>query len=276
MSKKIVPDPKAMPFLRWAGGKRQLTSALLKRVPNGFAGHYVEPFLGAGSLFFALAPEKSILSDVNPRLIDVYRQIKMNPYAVRKELQRHIRLHSIEHYYKTRDDYNRGALSAAQAGRFIYLNKACFNGIFRVNRKGEFNVPKGSKDKLFTPLKQEFDLISSRLGKAKLLAEDFEVVLGRVSKNDFIYLDPPYPALNGTAYFTHYTADRFDERSQERLAKCVYRVNNSGARFLMSNADTKTIRSLYRGFQVEEIPVTRFVSCKGIRAAASELLIRNY
>jgi len=265
-----------MPFLRWAGGKRQITKALLERVPNGFAGQYLEPFLGAGSLFFALAPERSILSDANPRLIDVYRQIAQNPSAVRRELQRHIRLHSREHYYETRYSYNHGAHSAAQAGRFIYLNKACFNGIFRVNQRGDFNVPKGSKDKLSVPSQQEFSLISAQLGKAALQAEDFEVALGRALKNDFVYLDPPYPALNGTAYFTHYTADRFDERSQVRLAECVHRINNSGIRFLMSNADTGTIRRLYRSFRLEEIPVTRFVSCKGTRAAASELLIRNY
>jgi DNA adenine methylase len=271
-----VPDPKAAPFLRWAGGKRQLTSALLERVPDQFTGHYVEPFLGAGSLFFALGPGKSILSDANPRLIDVYRQIAMNPNAVRRELRVHVRSHSFDHYYKTRDEYNRGALSAAQAGRFIYLNKACFNGIFRVNRSGKFNVPKGSKEKLSSPTKQEFDLISSKLREAKLLAEDFETVLSRVCKDDFIYLDPPYPALNGTAYFTHYTADRFDGGSQERLAECVLKINNSGTRFLMSNADTTAIRDLYKGFQIEAIPVTRFISCKGTRAAASELLIRNY
>lgn len=275
-----MPDPKVTPFLRWAGGKRQLVSTLLERVPGQINGRYCEPFLGAGSLFFALAPINAFLSDANRYLIDTYRQISLNPEAVRRALRNYVGLHSKAHYYRTRTLFNitsnESRVSAAQAARFIYLNKACFNGIFRVNTRGEFNVPKGSKKKLHVPTKSGFERIAERLRQAELEALDYSEALARVGADDFVYLDPPYPALNGTAYFAHYTADRFSDKAQENLAECVIRMNNLGTRFLMSNADTDLIRTLYRGFEIEAIPVTRYVSCKGTRAAAAELLIKNY
>lgn len=271
-----MPEAKAAPFLRWAGGKRQLLDTLLNRVPRRIEGRYIEPFLGAGSLFFALAPQDAILADKNAYLIDTFRQIATNPEVVRRALLEHIRLHSFDHYYETRDKYNLGAYSAAQAARFLYLNRTCFNGIFRVNTKGKFNVPKGSKDRLSRPSKRQFYLIAECLRNAELIACDFAAVLAQAQENDFVYLDPPYPALNDTAFFAHYTADRFDTASQERLAECVRGLDNGGTQFLLSNADDPSIRKLYRGFRIESVPVIRYVTCKGSRTAVSELLIRNY
>lgn len=236
----------------------------------------MEPFLGAGSLFFELAPSTALISDANPFLIAAYAGIRDHADIVRRELKTHIGLHSETHYYQTRLAYNKLRHSAAQTARFIYLNKTCFNGIFRVNIKGEFNVPKGSKDHPTMPSREEFLAIASALSNAILTSADFSETLSKATASDFVYLDPPYPALNGTAYFTHYTSDRFDAKAQEKLAENVEQIHNRGAAFLMSNADVDSIRSLYSGFDMVSVPVQRFVSCKGKRVAVSELLIRNY
>jgi DNA adenine methylase len=268
---------RARPFLKWAGGKRKLVPLLMSHLPDDLGQRrYIEPFLGAGSLFFEVAPKRALLSDANPALIAVYESIRDHAEAVRRELRGHIERHSRSHYYQTREIYNRRARSAAQAARFIYLNMTCFNGIFRVNTRGQFNVPKGSKDKLTLPSVDEFHAVAAALAGAVLAFGDFAECLADVAASDFIYLDPPYPALNDTAYFAHYTSDRFGAESQERLANVVKRAHNKGARFLMSNADVESVRALYAEFDVVSVPVRRFVSCNGERLHASELLIRNY
>lgn len=268
---------RAKPFLKWAGGKRKLIPLLVSHLPKDISHRrYVEPFLGAASLFFEVGPDRALLSDANPFLIAAYVGIRDHADAVRKELREHIRLHSKLHYYQTRDCYNRLKHSAAQTARFIYLNKTCFNGIFRVNTKGMFNVPKGSKDHPILPSREEFQAIADALSHADLSVGDFSTTLANVAPSDFVYLDPPYPALNGTAYFTHYTSDRFGSEAQEKLADEVKRVHNLGASFLMSNADVESIRTLYAGFDMISVPVQRFVSCKGKRTHVSELLIKNY
>jgi DNA adenine methylase len=145
-----------------------------------------------------------------------------------------------------------------------------------VNTKGDFNVPKGSKDKLTVPTAIEFSHVATALQKAATYPDEYELTLKRVKKGDFVYLDPPYPALNGTAYFTHYTADRFDGSAQERLASEVRKLHNRGVLFLMSNADVPLVRELYATFTQTSIAVRRFITCKAKRMQVSELLIRNY
>jgi len=237
---------------------------------------YIEPFLGAGSLYFAVQPLKAILGDANRSLIHTYKAIRDTPSEVRAELQKLINRHSHEHYYLVREAYNRGRESAIQAARFIYLNKTCFNGIFRVNTRGAFNVPKGGKDKLTLPTELEYSLVSELLERAELHGTDYAQTLSLANTGCFVYLDPPYPPLNETAYFTHYTSDRFGTESQMSLASEVKKLHNRGVFFLMSNADTPLIRDLYSEFTLEAIPVQRYVSCKGQRIKVSELLIRNY
>ena len=237
---------------------------------------YVEPFVGAGSLFFACAPETAVLADANEFLIAAYKAIKANPTLVRRQLKSHISSHSHDYYYSIRDVFNRLEHSSAQSARFIYLNKACFNGIFRVNRKGEFNVPKGSREVLTLPSLATTRAVAKALIKAEIVSADFKETLKGVTSRDFVYLDPPYPALNGTAYFDHYTANRFDSSMQAELAEKVQEVHAAGAKFLMSNADVPLVRNLYLGFHIEEIPVMRYVSANGTRIRTGELLITNY
>jgi DNA adenine methylase len=268
---------RAEPFLRWVGGKRQIVRHLARLVPtDGWRGRYIEPFLGAGSLYFALAPKVALLSDANPHLIQCYEQIRERPHRVSTELRLHADAHSSEHYYGVRSLYNASASSAAQAARFIYLNHACFNGVFRVNMKGEFNVPYGKKEEPNIPSRDHLLQVASSLERAELRIADFEFLLSDARRGDFVYLDPPYPALNETAFFAHYTKDRFGDSDQERLAECVRRLARKGCKFMMSNADVPQIRRLYREFRFVALSVTRFVSCKKNKHQVSEVVITNY
>jgi DNA adenine methylase len=269
--------PPLDPFLRWAGGKRRLVPFLLKALPSDIGSlTYNEPFVGAGALFLALRPRKARLSDANAHLIDCYSYVCWKPDQIADYLSAHSAKTGKRYYYEVRDKYNRASASAAQAARFIYLNKTCFNGIFRVNVQGEFNVPYGHKNPPLLPSRKELRAASALLKGATLRISDFSTSLAALGKNDFVYLDPPYPPINGTSYFTHYTADRFGERDQEALADSVKALDARGAKFMMSNADTKLIRSLYARFRIIPLTVTRYITCKAIKHRADEVIITNY
>lgn len=264
------------PFLRWVGGKRQIVSRLVKLAPADAAQRrYIEPFLGAGSLFFALAPQDAVLGDRNSHLVSCYRAIRDNADRVAERLRRHGAAHSDEHYYRVRDLYNRSAASPARAAHFIYLNQACYNGVFRVNTKGEFNVPCGSREPNL-PSSDALERIARHLRPAKFVVGDFETTLATAKKGDFVYLDPPYPPLNGTAYFAHYTMDRFGTEDQARLAALVRKLDERGCDVMVSNADRKSIRDLYKGFTFRRLSVTRYVTCKKKRHRVREVVITNY
>lgn len=268
---------RAKAFLRWVGGKRLLATRLIPYFPQNLNGtRYHEPFAGAANLYFAVGPQSANLSDSNKHLIACYRQIRDNYKKVATYLRKHERSNSKRYYYRVRDLYNQSRTGPAQAARFVYLNQTCFNGVFRVNTSGDFNVPYGDKPNPKFPRTEELALISAKLRTVKLFVSDYEAALNKVGKSEFVYLDPPYPPLNGTAYFTHYTTDRFSTDNQGRLAKAVRKLDKRGARFLMTNADLPMIRELYRGFKISELSVTRYVSCKGVRYRVGELVITNY
>lgn len=237
---------------------------------------YLEPFAGAANLFFSVAPRSAVLSDLNEHLIECYKQVRDNPTAVAAYLRQHQRDNSEQHYYEVRDLYNRGRLGSAQAARFIYLNHTCYNGVFRVNREGAFNVPFGDKPEPAFPTLLELEATSKALKRVSLCVTDYGTALTRARADDFVYLDPPYPPLNGTSFFTHYTPDRFDRNDQERLAAFVHDLHFHGILFLMTNADLPAVRELYAGFRLWKLDVTRFVSCKGARYKVKELIITNY
>ncbi len=265
------------PFLRWAGGKRQLKRILVAFLPLDVSERtYREPFLGAGSLFFALQPKAAILSDANEHLIKCYESVRDQPGLVARYLQSHTAKDDEAYYYRVREEYNRSEFSAAQAARFIYLNKTCFNGIFRVNAKGKFNVPYGRKESPAIPSDNDLVGIAAILKNTSLKASSYEKALETASTEDFIYLDPPYPPLNGTAYFTHYTIDRFSVQDQTKLADCVNELDRGRCLFMISNADTPLIRRLYRKYELVSLPVIRYLTCKSIRHKVKELVITNY
>jgi DNA adenine methylase len=265
------------PFLRWAGGKRQLRKTLLTFLPEDMDQRtYREPFLGGGSLFFAIQPKSAVLSDANEHLIHCYEFVRDDPKLVARYLRLHASRDTESYYYRVREEYNRASFSAAQAARFIYLNKTCFNGIFRVNTKGRFNVPYGRKESPAIPSDSDLTSIAGILKNASLLASSFERALENTARGDFIYLDPPYPPLNGTAYFTHYTSDRFSEQDQKNLAQRVHELDRNGCMIMISNADTPLIRHLYDKYKLVSLPVVRYLTCKSIRHKVRELLITNY
>lgn len=265
------------PFLRWAGGKRQLRKILLNFLPADVGQRaYREPFLGGGSLFFAIQPKVAVLSDANEHLIRCYEFVRDEPELIARNLELHASNDSETYYYRVRDKYNRSLFSVEQAARFIYLNKTCFNGIFRVNSKGKFNVPYGRKESPAIPNKDELTSIASVLNGVVLRTSSFEAALQDASAGDFIYLDPPYPPLNGTAYFTHYTKDRFSVEDQRNLAQEVRELDRRGCLLMVSNADTALTRRLYNGYNLVSIPVVRYLTCKSKRQRVRELIITNY
>jgi DNA adenine methylase len=258
------------------GGKRQLLHRLLEFLPAASEiEKYHEPFAGAASLFFALQPKKAKLSDLNAHLIECYKQIRMDHIRVATYLREHQRRDSAGYYYQIRDLYNRSSAGAAQAARFIYLNRTCFNGVFRVNMQGEFNVPYGYKPKPLFPAKEELAAASKTLKRATLSAVAYETALLAVDRGEFAYVDPPYPPLNGTSYFTHYTSDRFSVEDQRTLASGLKALHERGGLFLLTNADLPIIRELYGDFNINELSVTRFVSCKGFHASWRRSRTRN-
>jgi DNA adenine methylase len=265
------------PFLRWAGGKSKVVQHLVQYVPSHY-GAYWEPFLGAGALFFRLAPEAAYLSDLNEDLIECFRHVRANPDLIHRYLREHARRTSEDYYYLVRDKYNSGRTSFSQAARFIYLNKTNFNGIFRVNLGGEYNVPYGHKDPPALPSLDDLRTASDILSSAKLETGSFEGVLLATSpqEGDLVYLDPPYPPLNETAYFRHYTRHRFSLDDHKRVAQVAELLRGKGVFVMVSNADIAEIRSLYRDWYRHKLPVVRWVAANGNRTKVSELVITSY
>jgi DNA adenine methylase len=269
------------PFLRWAGGKSRIVEKIAQYVPTNIdQGTYWEPFLGAGSLYLHIAPRQAILSDSNLDLINCSSCIKANPEAVFEHLQKHLNCSSEAYYYKLRVDFNNNSREdlIMRAAAFIYLNRASFNGIWRVNQNGHFNVPYGHKDPPPAPSLNTLKKASKLLATAKIIQGDYNSVLENVGTNDFVYLDPPYPPLNATSNFTHYTQDRFDINDHRALAELAFRLARSGTRVLISNAGTDDIHKLYshRIFHKFELNVTRWLKTDGERYRTQELLITTY
>jgi DNA adenine methylase len=265
------------PFLRWVGGKQYIVSQLLGLLPDDVhSRRYFEPFVGAGSLFLALGPRKAVLGDANRHLIDTYIQVKRNPAVVHRFLRHLARNLSERRYYSVRDDYNMAVPSARQAARFIFLNRTGFNGVFRVNTSGAYNVPYGHKKRPCFPTLPALRAIAVRLRSAKLFAETFERSTRSAGEGDFVYFDPPYPPLNGTSYFTHYTRQRFGQTDQERVAAVFRAVCERGALAMMTNADTPLIRELYRGYRMHTLDVTRWVTNATSKHKVRELVITSY
>ena len=265
------------PFLRWAGGKFHLAAMLCEFVPDDIQmRRYFEPFFGAGSLFFSLQHPKAFLSDANSHLMECYREVRDHSISVARHLRGHQSKDCEDYYYVVRDAYNRSPPGTARAARFIYLNRTGFNGVFRVNRSGRYNVPYGRKKSARFPTPAELDGAAALLRTARLRDCDYLKALRSARAEDFIYLDPPYPPLNGTSFFTHYTTDRFDIDNQAKVAACVKELHKRGCLVMISNADTREIRSLYKGFSIQSLSVRRFVTSSSIKHSVDEVIITNY
>jgi DNA adenine methylase len=228
-------------------------------------------------MFLAIRPQRSRLADLNSNLIDTFCFVRDEPALVHRYLRFHARRDSKSHYYEVRDQYNNVAqYSAAQAARFIYLNRTCFNGVFRVNRSGQFNVPYGRRATTLLPSLAHLTNISTALSHSRLQAANYEEALRHTRAGHFVYLDPPYPPLNGTSYFRHYTRDRFGDDDQRSLFEYFLELHSRRCLVMMSNADTALIRGLYSTFHITDLSTTRWISCKHKKHAVSELVITNY
>ena len=270
-------DKEGVPFLRWIGGKQRLISELVASLPSDIAGAtYHEPFFGAGAVFAAVRPAHSFISDANSHLVAMYDAVRNEPRKVFETLRRLARHHTEVDYYKVRSGYNRGNSPTLQAARFIYLNRTSYNGIFRVNQNGQYNVPYGRLERAIIPSFATLSQWSAILHNAQLVARSFEKMVDDIHSGDVVYLDPPYPPTNGTAYFTHYTWDRFDIAKQRATADLAMILDHRGCRVMISNADTDGIRKLYKGWRIKRTRVARVVTARGVPYRARELILTNY
>jgi DNA adenine methylase len=236
--------PIIVPFLKWAGGKRWLTSRYAHLLPSSY-NRYIEPFLGSAAVFFHLQPTSAVLSDANADLINAYQQIQSHWHKVRRALARHQRNHSTQYYYEERDRKHRAPHE--RAAQLIYLNRTCWNGLYRVNLRGEFNVPIGTKTAVLLDT-DDFEYASLLLRRATLLASDFEPIIGGAKENDFVFVDPPYVTRHNFNGFLKYNDRIFSWNDQERLAQAVRAAADRGVKVLLTNADHCSVRRLYLGF----------------------------
>jgi DNA adenine methylase len=267
----------ALPLLTWAGGKRALLHDLLRYVPATLP-RYFEPFAGGATLFFNLAPQRAVLADANAQLISLYEVVRDQPEALIRALdvlQPHVL--DAEFYYKLRARPTDTLDPVQRAARLIYLNKTCYNGLYRENRRGQFNVPFGRYHRppaLYNP--DNLRAAATVLARATLLCADFEQAVAGAEPGDFVYFDPPYVPLNATASFTRYTRASFGEREQRRLADVFRALAERGCRVLLSNSDTPLVRALYAGFPCEVVRASRNINSRADgRAQIAELLVSN-
>jgi DNA adenine methylase len=231
------------PFLKWAGGKRWLVNSHAYLLPQSFD-RYIEPFLGSAAVFFYLNPKSAILSDTNHSLVDCYQAIQMNWKRVQLYLRDFARTHSDNFYYLIRSRRFRSVYR--EAAKFIYLNRTCFNGIYRENLRGEFNVPRGSKLNVILP-EDNFREVANRLTNAEIATNDFEAVLSTTGKGDFVFIDPPYTVKHNFNGFVRYNQHIFSWKDQVRLRDEVVKAVKRGANCLVTNADHESIHELYTG-----------------------------
>jgi DNA adenine methylase len=270
---------RAAPIVKWAGGKGRLFAQLEPLLPPGLdARRYVEPFMGGGALFFALAPQKALVSDVNPALVRTYEAVRDEVDAVIAHLRKLARRHDQLAYYATRERYNKAVLSDAEhAATFIYLNKTCFNGLHRVNRRGEFNVPFGRYTDPRILDEEGLRASSHALSKAEIRVAGFEHLLESARPGDFVYFDPPYAPVSSTANFTSYASGGFDHSAQTRLRDVYRELDRRGCRLMLSNSDVPSIRELYEAFRIDVVYAARAINCDASgRARVPEVVVRNY
>lgn len=240
---------KVKPFIKWAGGKRWLVDNIHFKVPD-FPGRYIEPFLGGGAVFFHLAPRQAILSDINSRLIDTYRAVRLDWRRVERELKRMHALHSKDFYYAERGRARRTLHT--RAAQFLYLNRTCWNGLYRENLNGKFNVPIGTKTQVILP-DDDFESASVILQNADIRACDFEETLHEATEGDLVFLDPPYTTAHNANGFVKYNQKIFSWGDQIRLRNAAEAAALRGAKVVLTNADHETIYDLYSSLGEPEI-----------------------
>lgn len=271
-----VQEVVASPVVKWVGGKTKLLPELLARMPENF-GRYYEPFAGGAALFFRLAPRRAVLADANHDLVGLYTAIKKDVSAVIRCLGLHRDSHDESHYYETRTRWNDREVSWStpeRAAAFIYLNKTCFNGLWRVNRSGAFNVPIGRYTDPPICVPEALRAAQQVLSRAEIRRADYRTAVADAKAGDFLYFDPPYDPVTTTANFTSYTADVFGAEEQRALADTARALVAKGCMVMLSNSDTPFMRSIYKGFRVERVKCPRAINSNAAkRGDVDELII---
>jgi len=274
---------KAKPFVKWVGGKRQLLKQFneLSLYPKKFnpeINTYHEPFVGGGAVFFDLLPEKSVLSDMNNELITTYKVIKKDVEPLIKALKKH--KHNKEYFLKLRAKDVSKLSDLEIASRFVYLNRTAFNGMYRVNNSGGFNVPFGKYSNPLICDEDNLKAVSKVLKKVSIKNQDYMKVLDCAKKGDFVYFDPPYYPVSKTASFTSYTKDGFLEKEQEELRDTFVKLHKKGCYVMLSNSDTPLINKIYskiKGVKINKVSAGRSINSNGAkRGKVSEVLVTNY
>ena len=262
---------RTLPVLKWAGGKGRLLAQYQPYFPTDYRRYY-EPFVGSAAVFFYLQPTQARLSDVNAELITVYQILQTRVEELLSQLAVHSERHNKDYYYQVRAEAPEDPVR--RAARTLYLNRTCYNGLYRVNSRGGFNVPAGryKNPRILHP--ERLLAASQALQGVRLEVAPFESVLGEARKGDLVYFDPPYQPLSATSSFTAYTRDSFGVPQQELLAQLFRKLAKKKVKVMLSNSDTPLIRKLYEGFQLVEVRAPRFINSKADRREAiGELLV---
>lgn len=263
-----------IPFLKWAGGKRWLVANYSEFLPSEF-NRYIEPFLGSGAVFFHMKPKHGILSDANEELVETYNAIKEDWERVLYHLRRHDQHHSYDYYYQMRDFTPKSKYT--RAARFIYLNRTCFNGLYRVNLEGKFNVPIGSKQNVLLNT-DDFESISASLKNFEVLHSDFEQIIDKARNGDLLFVDPPYTVKHNENGFIKYNEKLFSWEDQLRLKDALLRASNRGAHIVLTNAKHDSIKKLYqREFKLLSLNRNNLIAAKAEnRGVYGEYLIMRH
>lgn len=274
--------PKCAPFVKWAGGKRQLLSQIRERMPEKY-NNYFEPFVGGGAVFFELLPEKALINDINRALINAYRRICNSPKDFLSSinmLDADMSEDGKKYYYALREHYNdklmREEFDTELAALFVFLNKHCFNGLYRVNGKGLFNVPYNNS-RAASVEEELIYAVSEHLQGVTITDGDFEAACQTAQKGDFIFIDSPYAPLNPTS-FESYTKEGFDVESHKRLAKLFEELTNRGCFCMLTNHNTDFINDLYggKGYKIDVVDVKRMINADASNRVGKEVIICNY
>lgn len=271
---------KISPFVKWAGGKGQILQEIISRLPNEY-NHYYEPFVGSGAVLFGIQPEKARINDINTQLINIYAQLKISSEKVINAVKK---LDSVEcnkdYYYENRGIYNEkiqnGILDAETAGLFIWINKHCFNGLYRVNGQGLFNVPYNNRTSGSSMVEENLKDIGLYLQNVEICNFDFAEFCKSVKKDDFVYFDSPYIPESETADFTSYTKGGFALDEHKRLAALYKSLDQKGAKLMLSNNDAALVYELYAGYKIDSFAVKRMINRNAGKRTGREVIVTNY
>ena len=268
------------PVLKWVGGKRQLITQITELLPSRYATYY-EPFIGGGAVFFHLQRKKVVINDFNSELVNVYKTIQSDVEALIEDLKKH--KNESDYFYEMRaldrSDTFSELTNIEKASRVLYLNKTCFNGLYRVNRSGEFNTPFGryKNPNIVNEITLRAVHKYLKTNDITILNQDFASIFDNIKKNDFVYLDPPYDPVSKSSNFTGYNQGGFSTDDQIRLRKLCDKLNKRGVKFLLSNSATDFIKEEYKDYQINIVKATRSINSNAKkRGAVDEVLIRNY